>query len=327
MNFEQFLYEALKHQQFFKLGEIIRNIYQDIEPSDQKLFLFIHLDEIQKIVSSDWHGPNERKKPSLPGKNLSAQDPPTESGLSLLKDILGTYVQTFVSGTARRAVVEAAEPTGYHIHPLSCITMASRMEIIEYFMDTYIKDSIWKKKLWIFELLLLSDTGGLPRAIQYLLDEFFGTYFQSIKEFCQTLSLADYKNDIFPQVATRLNTQYHVKNFAYHNQKLVSQLIYQCINSTPFDRREWPSSNPSRTYEDLEQETHVILVNHNAFNGDTRVKIEILFFFIYLYNKVTQQINGTLVISHNILLARTNVRDFESDQLLVVAASLTPVYS
>ncbi|CAG8657598.1 549_t:CDS:2, partial [Paraglomus occultum] len=102
------------------------------------------IDEIQKIMSSNLHGPNEQKKPSLPGENLSAQDPPTESGLSLLKDILfhlgscmtdctsGTYMQTFVSGMVRRAVVEAAEPTGYHIHPLSCLmlTMASRMEII-----------------------------------------------------------------------------------------------------------------------------------------------------------------------------------------------------
>src|SRR5687767_9896891 len=106
-----------------ELGGILRSIYLDLELSEEKLFLFTYLDEIQKLAGFNWRGPIERERengaPTVPEEGLSPQILPTASGLSPLKEILyhlgscmsdrlsKTFAQTFISGTARSAVISS----------------------------------------------------------------------------------------------------------------------------------------------------------------------------------------------------------------------------
>ncbi|CAG8650665.1 394_t:CDS:2 [Paraglomus brasilianum] len=311
LDFKNFCHQALKYKDFFKFANVISGIRDDLHlPDNQYLSLFLHLDEIQLIFSSHWDGIPERLKPIVQeGTTLPGIPPPTQSGLSLFKDmmaLLGSYmigisqydfVQTFISGTARTNIIESTKPTSYSIVPLNCpmLSMKSCFDIMRYFMKEHVKveDSLWVLCFWIYELL--SDTGGLPRAMQFLLERCFGEGFQRAQEFLKEIKDYASKDEIFRDVATRLNSQYHIENFALKNRQLVIELIHRCISRTPSRREDTvPNSSPLRTFEELESEMHTILENCNEHQDDNKVQVRIPFLFLYLYNKALCDVKDTL---------------------------------
>ena len=92
------------------------------------------------------------------------------------------FVQTLLSGTAPQDAIRAMEPSMYSCEPLDLplLSLESRLDIMREFATNHdVSDCVWVPKIWIHQLLL--DTGGLPRALEYLFTEFFGQNFTNVK--------------------------------------------------------------------------------------------------------------------------------------------------
>ncbi|GBC17856.2 hypothetical protein GLOIN_2v1729495 [Rhizophagus irregularis DAOM 181602=DAOM 197198] len=130
------------------------------------LFIFLQIDEFQLIFK-------ERNG----GEKLFKQLMYT-LGHHMAGEIPEVFVQTLLSGTAPQDAIRAMEPTMYSIEPLDLplLSLESRLEIMREFATNHgVSDCVWVPKVWIHQLLL--DTGGLPRALEYLFAEFFGQRF------------------------------------------------------------------------------------------------------------------------------------------------------
>ncbi|KAF9377281.1 hypothetical protein BGX21_003223 [Mortierella sp. AD011] len=125
--FPDFRHQALKHDGLFTITNVIIAIREDLNLSgEQSLFLFLHIDEFQRIFSYRWEGTPKGRRPSLPeaGASLVGDkiEHHTTEGLSLFQDMMRTLgsfmsggikphmIQTFMSGTVRQDVTREAEP-------------------------------------------------------------------------------------------------------------------------------------------------------------------------------------------------------------------------
>ncbi|KAF9308335.1 hypothetical protein BGZ91_007853 [Linnemannia elongata] len=141
--FSDFCYKAVDHRGLFTIPNVIIAIRQDLkQPAHQPFFLFLHIDEFQRIFDHRWEGtPKGHKLASLPNTGFrmagDTAERHTDEGLRLFQDMmrsLGPFmsgvmkphmIQTFLSGTVRQDVTLAAEPTSYSFKFLSCPTLST----------------------------------------------------------------------------------------------------------------------------------------------------------------------------------------------------------
>ncbi|KAG0211855.1 hypothetical protein BGX28_007310 [Mortierella sp. GBA30] len=301
--FSDFCYRAIDHHELFTISNVIIAIRQDLkQPAHQPFFLFLHIDEFQRIFDHCWEGaPKGHKLASLPDTGFRLAGDKTErhtdEGLRLFQDMmrsLGPYmsgmmkphlIQTFLSGTARQDVTLAAEPTSYSFEFLSCPTLSigACYDIMGHFTGlAEVPHRQWMPKMAFFRLL--SATGGLPRALQLLLEDFFGDRLEKCNTFVDTVRDIDMNADrIFNKVANNLDKYYSIAAFVGKHKELVRALVRLCVLQQPSPRTLAPSDQfPALTLDVLERDTHTILEDSNDGRGQVLVRIP--FFFLHIYN-------------------------------------------
>jgi hypothetical protein len=84
----------------------------------------------------------------------------------------------FVSGTSHRKVMQSKEPTMYTFEFIDTplLSFGAVLSLVEHYAKQFGAND-WEWKMQLGFLQLLSDMGGLPRAISYLLEECFGKSF------------------------------------------------------------------------------------------------------------------------------------------------------
>ncbi|KAG0282390.1 hypothetical protein BGZ96_000534, partial [Linnemannia gamsii] len=144
-------------------------------------------------------------------------------GSFMTGDIKPDMIQTFLSGTARQDVTLAAKPTLYSFEFLSCPTLSigACYDIMSHFTGlAQVPHRQWMPKMAF--LHLLSATGGLPRALQLLLEEFFRRRQEKCNTFPDTVDDIGMNADrIFSKVAYNLDTYYSITTFAETHKELV----------------------------------------------------------------------------------------------------------
>ncbi|KAF9900519.1 hypothetical protein EC991_007210 [Linnemannia zychae] len=311
--FLDFCYRADKHHELFTISSVIIAIRQDLKlPEQQPLFLFLHIDEFQRIFDHHWKGVPKGHWPtplSETGIRLTGDKTTyhTAKGLCLFQGMmrsLGSYmsgaikpnmIQTFLSGTARQDVTLAVEPASYSFKFLSCplLSMGACYDIMSHFTAlANVRHCEWMPKMAIFHLL--SATGGLPRALQLSLEEFFGRRLEKCNTFSKILDDIDINaNQIFMHVASNLDMYYSIANFARRYVGLVRPLVRLCIFQQPSPRTLVPSDRfPELTLDVLERNAHTILDEIDEAPGQVLVRIP--FFFLYLYNGAIGEVQNRL---------------------------------
>ncbi|KAF9537361.1 hypothetical protein EC957_008401 [Mortierella hygrophila] len=287
--FPDFLYQTKDHNGLFTISNVINAIRQDLKlPLEKPLFLFLHIDGFHRILTHRSWGTHD-----------------TTEGLHVFQDMmrsLGPYmggsispnmVQTFLSGTTRKYV--SLDPFSYSFKFLSCppLPIGACYDIMSHFTTlANVRHCEWMPKMAFFHLL--SATGGLPRALQLLLEEFFGRQLEKCATFPDTLLNIDMTADrIFSRVASNLDSCYYISTFVQTHQELVPALVRLCIFQQSSPRTLAPSDRfPELTLEVLERRTHVILEDINEPNG--KVLVRIPFFFLHLYNIASIEVRNRL---------------------------------
>jgi len=318
--YQEFYRRVSKYKNVFTLNSVISAIRHDfianLQPSDEQpsnkqkhLFLFLHIDDFQRIFQHPW-----RENPVGVHRDVSLDDAGTDSrdrynlgGLRLFRDmtrklgrfLLGetfpTMVQTFFSGTARQSVTKAAEPNSYGFQFLRCppLSIGARYDIMSHFAsEANVPHQKWMPKRGFFHLL--SASGGLPRALQFVLEEFFGRQLEKYQTFEKTAREIDENmNLIFNKIANRLDNAYFITAFASAHSELVRSLIRLCILEEPSPRTLAPFDQfTSLTLETLERDTHTILEDCSDSRG--KVFVRIPFFFLHIYNTVIGEVRSNL---------------------------------
>ncbi|KAI8345857.1 hypothetical protein B0O80DRAFT_471691 [Mortierella sp. GBAus27b] len=236
----------------------------------QQLFLFLHIDEFQII---DKWGQDTGKAEFF------------KKMIRRLASFMATstFIQTFLSGTAPQAVVKAQEPTEVSFQFIECplLSFRSMLDIAEHYANVEGADKFdcgtYKWMLCRQFLQLLEDTGGLPRALQYLFEQCFrvvskGTFFRDI-------TTHDF-NAIHAGTKHELNRRYNIRDTIDKNKQLARRLLHYSISGIPVQRTDnMDPGNTEVTVESLERDTHIILVP----NGSEFV-IKMPPFFISIYN-------------------------------------------
>src|SRR5690606_16615213 len=123
------------------------------------------IDEFQAI--DQWDEGNKVK-----GKSHKQLFRNTINGLtSFMYATAPIFVQTFLSGTAPRAIIEVQEPSKVSFEFVNCplLSFKSMLEITEHYAEKHGAEKFdcgtYKWMLCPHFLQLLEDTGGLPRAL------------------------------------------------------------------------------------------------------------------------------------------------------------------
>ena len=181
MTFDVFRRAANPFLTAFGIGDVIEGIRRNLRIDDhQRLFIFLHLDEFQMIFDFEpsWAAELGNERTGL--FKIMMRD------LGSLMSYPGrNFVQTFLSGTALQYVMASKEPTLYSFKFVGCpfLSMEAVLDIVEDFCAPYDDTQQWA--LCRPFLQLLEDTGGLPRALQYVFDACFepngaGSFFTNI---------------------------------------------------------------------------------------------------------------------------------------------------
>ncbi|RUS13306.1 hypothetical protein BC937DRAFT_95526 [Endogone sp. FLAS-F59071] len=329
-NFAEFRNYVMKinsYDHIFSLSPVIAGIRNDLGIlNNEHFFIFFHMDEFQKVLSFDWIGrakKNDLKIPTLAEQFIIPNAEKTIlRGMCLLREILinlgsymtgetqKTYGHSYLSGTAPDDVVEAAEPTSYSIKFLSCplLKPKSCLMIMHHFTKKLgIEDKDWTSKRWILQMLL--DTGGLPRALQYFLEDLFGIDYQhGNKKLNSSVSDLGIPQIIFQNVAQRLDEAYKVRKFAEKYVVVVKALILKSLLGAKLLRSDAVSKEfPALTLNYLERNTSTILQQ----SYDKRfLVIQIPFIFFYLYNEQLRIVQNRLEESF-LLTRKFRWEDFE----------------
>ncbi|CAJ0927373.1 21204_t:CDS:2, partial [Entrophospora sp. SA101] len=154
---------------YFNIGAVFQSIAEHLElKENQELFVFLHIDEFQLI--DKW----EKKYMSTFNKDFF-KDMFNELA-TFMMNRLEAFVQTFISGTAPQVVISAKEPSRVSFHFVECplLSMTSMIKIVDQFAESCNAEKFecgeYKWKLCRPFLYHLEDTGGLPHALQYLLE-------------------------------------------------------------------------------------------------------------------------------------------------------------
>ncbi|UZO27873.1 uncharacterized protein OCT59_021426 [Rhizophagus irregularis] len=207
-------------------------------------------------------------------------------GHHMAGEIPEVFVQTLLSGTAPQDARRAMEPTIYSIEPLDLplLSLESRLEIMREFATNHgVSDCVWVPKVWIHQLLL--DTGGLPRALEYLFAEFFGQDFTRVKEFFEDLEKKKLiPSTIYTSVSKDIDTAYKIKPYAREHKMLIYELVYRNIMEIESDISDVLQDGDHRIkLEHLERDKHLIL---RRLEEKDKVQIDIPYFFMYHYASV-----------------------------------------
>ncbi|UZO08772.1 uncharacterized protein OCT59_029023 [Rhizophagus irregularis] len=280
MSFAMFSTKANEYKHIFKLDNVLAHIYSHehkrLQPG-QHLFIFLQIDEFQLIFK-------DRKERAELFKQLMYV-----LGHHMTGKIPNIFIQTLLSGTAPQDAIRAMEPSMYSCEPLDLplLSLESRLDIMREFATNHdVSDCVWVPKIWIHQLLL--DTGGLPRALEYLFTELFGQNFTNIKEFFENLEkripIPSTIYAIYANVANDINSAYKIKAYARNHKILIYELIYRNIMVIESDMSdELQDGNSTEKLEHLERDRHLIL---RKLEGKDKVLIDIPYFFMYLYADV-----------------------------------------
>ncbi|PKB94397.1 hypothetical protein RhiirA5_479173, partial [Rhizophagus irregularis] len=277
MSFAMFSTKANEYKHIFKLDNILTHIYSHehkrLQPG-QHLFIFLQIDEFQLIFK-------DRKERAELFKQLMYV-----LGHHMTGKIPNIFIQTLLSGTAPQDAIRAMEPSTYSCEPLDLplLSLESRLDIMREFATNHdVSDCVWMPKIWIHQLLL--DTGGLPRALEYLFTELFGQKFTNIKEFFENLEKRiPIPSTIYANVTNDINRAYKIKAYARNHKILIYELIYRNIMVIESDMSdELQDGNSTEKLEHLERDRHLIL---RKLKGKDKVLIDIPYFFMYLYADV-----------------------------------------
>jgi len=292
MSFMTFRSEAIKYEQYFQFETVVTAIRKHLQlATDRKLFIFLHVDEFQEIFDY------ERQNPNTPKARLFKD----------IQGILGTcmtgdkkfFIQTFFSGTERRSIIETRKSSTFAWTFIDCplLPLFDCVAIMRHFAKNYgfSDDKQWILESWVHQLL--SDMGGLPRALELLLNEFFGDQHENAKTFFNDIKQhSDDASKYLTAVANQLNDRYAIKDFVEKHRKLALEITYRSLGSIPTKRSEVLSHEESDiglTLDVLESDKHLILKNINEHH----VLMQLPFVFLHLYNEVLQVVRGSLVAS------------------------------
>ncbi|GES73716.1 hypothetical protein GLOIN_2v1720049 [Rhizophagus clarus] len=278
MSFDSFKYAALTIEESlsaFNINLVLDRIRKSLKlESKQQLIILLHIDEYQEIIDYDQ---NERWRG--PGTKGIFKEILNETGKLMSTGArIDYFVQTLLSGTALREATKKFEPTSYSFEFVECplLTTVAMLEIVDY----YANENGDKQQGWMSSapyLQILYDTGGLPRALQYVLEKSISTenFFDQLKEGKFT-----FFDDIFSTVADTLNKKYGIRDFVQKNKNVSYQLLYHCICDIPVKLEQiLDTDNSLLTVEKLERDGYLILktVRSSYF-------IQMPFYFVYLYN-------------------------------------------
>ncbi|CAI2193291.1 8963_t:CDS:2, partial [Funneliformis geosporum] len=293
-----------KFHSIINLSNVIRNIrkYRRL-PNNQTLFIFLHIDEIQIIFNYEKYWRKEDVNLQSERSNHSSYQETKKGIFKKLLYVLGSYmksninfIQTFLSGTALQDVVQQKEPTMYTFDYINCplLSMTACIEIVDHFAKQYGDTEL----RWCLDrpfIKILDDARGLPRAIEYILNDVLGTSHDNAKNFFGDSIKGQYlqqSSDFFIRIAVRLDKSYAITNFVEKNKNLALVLLKNCMRNDSVTRSQkvlMNDENCSFTYGELERDQHIILEENNK-----QLSITMPVYFIYLYNKVLKLADGIL---------------------------------
>ncbi|CAJ0626506.1 16527_t:CDS:2 [Entrophospora sp. SA101] len=275
LSFDTFKYAAQPHINAFNVNLVLDRIRNSLNlQSNQQLFILLHIDEYQEIF--DFENNNFWKIPSSKGlfKELMYV-----LGPLMTEKRLDYYVQTFLSGTAPQDVTREKEPTSYSFAFVKCpmLTITAILNIFDYFAN---KNGD-RQQHWMAStpfLQLLYDTGGLPRALQYVIEKSL-----AIHNFFNELQNGKFTffDSLFAEIVNTLNQKYNIRSYVRKNLKVSLQILYHCIGAIPTQfNKNLDINTPQLTVEKMERDGYLILKPHS----DLDYLIEMPFYFFYLYN-------------------------------------------
>ena len=200
------------------------------------------------------------------------------------------YVQTFLSGTAPQVVISNKESSRVSFEFVNCpqLSLRAMLNITNHYAQKFnankYDNGTYEYLLCRPFLQILEDTGGLPRALQYLFDECFDIG-NGGKNFFDDIKIQDF-NTIFTNVKKELNKRYNIHYTIRSNEKLALELLHYSIDAIPVNRGTClvDKYDPKYTIESLERNAHIIL---NPYNGsDTEFTIAMPFLFVSIYNDI-----------------------------------------
>ncbi|UZO15350.1 uncharacterized protein OCT59_006777 [Rhizophagus irregularis] len=286
ITFDIFCVKALVYgKSIFKFDSVIYYYYESLKFSNnQKLFLYLHIDEFQMI--DEWDAYNKTKQFF---KNMIR---------GIAKFMTGdypTFIQPFLSGTTPRAIAQQKQATDISFQFVDCplLDIKSMIRIMDHFATKFKapttlldfeapeaptkKDAANKKK---------RHTGGLPRALEKLLDVCFKTIGGNGKKFFEDLEY-DYDN-IFSIVKNDLEKMYDIYRKVDDEMELYMNLLYHCVEGIPVEenkrldnKKDNKEDNKGTTVKDLQTDGHFAL---SSYDGRDLFLIEMPFLFVCIYN-------------------------------------------
>ncbi|CAB4391454.1 unnamed protein product [Rhizophagus irregularis] len=284
LSFTNFRDRVWKYRDIFKIPNVFDCIYAHlISQSNIQLFVFFHIDEFQNIDLWEDDAIKNRKmaKKQLFKEMINDLAPFMLAPQSLI------YVQTFLSGTAPQVVISNKESSRVSFRFADCPQLSFRamLNIANHYAQKYDAEKFdcgsYKWMLCRPFLQLLEDTGGLPRALQYVFEVCFEIETDRKKFFGDIHK--QHFNTIFYNVKHRLQERYNIYGTIEKNKKLALELLYHSIDAIPVKRKTClDPSDEDYTIENLERDAHIILSPCDDTFSEFTIKMP--FFFVCLYN-------------------------------------------
>ncbi|CAJ0831279.1 1279_t:CDS:1 [Entrophospora sp. SA101] len=220
-------------------------------------------------------------------------------GPLMTKKCLDYYVQTFLSGTAPQDVTREKEPTSYSFTVVKCpmLSITAILNIVDYFANKNgDQQQHWMSSIPFLQLLY--DTGGLPQALQYVIEKSL-----AIHNFFNELQNGKFAffDSLLAEIVNTLNQKYNIRSYVRKNLKVSLQILYHCIGAIPTQLNKILDINtPQLTVEKMERDGYLIIKPHS----DLDYLIEMPFYFFYLYN---MEINIAPAILHTKFQPNSNI--------------------
>ncbi|PKY31700.1 hypothetical protein RhiirB3_475297 [Rhizophagus irregularis] len=251
-----------KFESTINLNNVIQSIRMSRQLNDNRtLVILLHIDEIQIMFNYEKYWMRKGFTKRLLHR------------LALYMLDNKTFIQTFLSGTALQDVVKLKEPTSYNFSYINCplLSMGACIEIVNYFAVRE-NDTNYQWTLDRSFIKILDDARGLPRAIEYILEEILErNLFKNHKNHPWNLT------GFFIKIAT----SYNITTFVKEHKDLALTLLKNCLKSDSIERthKVLKSDDNSLTYGELERDKHIILED-----VDGKLFIAMPVYFIHLYN-------------------------------------------
>ncbi|CAG8515823.1 7631_t:CDS:2 [Funneliformis mosseae] len=242
--FEAFRALAKLYIKIFNISMVFESIRKSLSLfNNQVLFIFLHIDDFQEIDIWD------EKTVNLTNKLFKNMISDLACFIFDLPRL--TYIQTFLSETAPQIVIMAKEASKVLFKFVICLLLstASMIHIVDHYAKIFgtlvFDDDESKWKLCQPFLNLIEDTGGLPRAFQYLLNTCFELEIQK---------------------------HYNIYNNVQNNKRLALELLYHCIETIPVTIKKCLDPNdPIKTIENLEPYHEAFRTNMLVEKDETKM--------------------------------------------------------